>query len=59
MDHGLFRADEDAQVEKTFRENFKINFIHIKAKERFLLELKGVSDPEKEENNWDRIYSRF
>ncbi|MBN1298917.1 MAG: glutamine-hydrolyzing GMP synthase [Actinobacteria bacterium] len=46
VDHGLLRYGEDQQVEKTFRENFKINFIHIKAKERFLSKLKDVTDPE-------------
>ena len=47
VDHGLLRLDEGRQVEKTFKKNFKINLIHIKAKERFLSELKGVTDPEK------------
>ena len=46
VDHGLLRMGEDIQVEKTFRDNFKINFIHIKAKDRFLSNLKGISDPE-------------
>ena len=47
VDHGLLRLGEGQQVEKTFKKNFKINLIHIKAKERFLSELKGVTDPEK------------
>jgi len=46
VDHGLLRFGEDEQVENTFRKNFKINFIHVKAKERFLSKLKGVADPE-------------
>ncbi|MCL5070255.1 MAG: glutamine-hydrolyzing GMP synthase [Actinobacteria bacterium] len=46
VDHGLLRMGEDEQVEKTFRDNFKINFVHIKAKDRFLSKLKGISDPE-------------
>jgi GMP synthase (glutamine-hydrolysing) len=46
VDHGLLRLDEGQQVEKTFKKNFKINLIHIKAKERFLSALKGVTDPE-------------
>jgi len=46
VDHGLLRAGEDIQVEKTFRKNFKINLVHVKAKKRFLSKLKGVIDPE-------------
>jgi GMP synthase (glutamine-hydrolysing) len=47
VDHGLLRKDEAKQVTETFRENFKINLIHINAGDRFLKKLKGVSDPEK------------
>jgi GMP synthase (glutamine-hydrolysing) len=47
VDHGLLRFGEGQQVEKTFKKNFKINLIHIRAKERFLSKLKGVTDPEK------------
>ncbi len=46
VDHGLLRFGENEQVETTFRKNFKINFIHVKAKERFLSKLKAVDDPE-------------
>jgi GMP synthase (glutamine-hydrolysing) len=46
VDHGLLRMGEDVQVQKTFEENFKINLIHVKAKDRFLSKLKGVNDPE-------------
>jgi len=47
VDHGLLRYGEDEQVETTFRKNFKINLVHVKAKERFLSKLEGVTDPEK------------
>ena len=47
VDHGLLRKDEAKQVTETFRENFKINLIHINAGDRFLKKLRGVSDPEK------------
>ena len=36
VDHGLLRKDEAKQVTETFRENFKINLIHINAGDRFL-----------------------
>lgn len=47
VDHGLLRKDEAEQVEETFRRHFNINLIHVKAEERFLARLKGVTDPEK------------
>lgn len=46
VDHGLLRKDEGAQVEKTFRKHFQIKLIHVKAQERFLTKLSGVTDPE-------------
>ena len=60
VDQGLLRKGEDIQVKKTFRENFKINLVHIKAKDRFLNKLKGVTDPEKKRkiigNEFIRIF---
>jgi len=46
VDHGLLRADEGAQVEETFRRHYDINLIHVKAQDRFLAKLAGVTDPE-------------
>lgn len=47
VDHGLLRKDEGDWVEKIFKDQFKMNFIRVNAKDRFLDKLKGVSDPEK------------
>jgi GMP synthase (glutamine-hydrolysing) len=47
VDHGLLRLGEEDQVVKTFKKNFKINLVHVRAKERFLTKLKGVTDPER------------
>ncbi len=46
VDHGLLRAAEAEQVEETFRRHLKIDLIHVKAADRFLENLNGVSDPE-------------
>ena len=46
VDHGLLRAGEAAQVEQTFRSHFDVDLIHIKAADRFLEQLDGVSEPE-------------
>lgn len=60
VDHGLLRKGEGKQVEKTFRENFKINLVHVKAKERFLTKLVGVTEPEEKRkiigNEFIRIF---
>ena len=46
VDHGLLRADEGEQVEDTFRRHLKIDLIHVKAADRFLEKLAGITDPE-------------
>ena len=46
VDHGLLRQDEPEQVEKVFGDNFSTNLIHVKAQDRFLAALSGVTDPE-------------
>ncbi len=60
VDHGLLRRGEAEQVEKTFKEYFKINLVHIKAKDRFLNKLKSVIDPEEKRmiigNEFIRIF---
>jgi GMP synthase (glutamine-hydrolysing) len=47
VDHGLLRADEGIQVEDTFRRHLHIDLIHVKAQDRFLEKLAGVTDPER------------
>ncbi len=46
VDHGLLRAGEAEQVEETFRNHFSVDLIHVKAADRFLERLEGVTDPE-------------
>ncbi|HXV71419.1 MAG TPA: glutamine-hydrolyzing GMP synthase [Acidimicrobiia bacterium] len=46
VDHGLLRAGEAEQVEETFRSHFEVDLIHVKAADRFLELLHGVTDPE-------------
>jgi GMP synthase (glutamine-hydrolysing) len=46
VDHGLLRQGEAEQVEETFRGHFKLNLVHVKAADRFLDRLAGVTDPE-------------
>ncbi|MBT4921990.1 MAG: glutamine-hydrolyzing GMP synthase [Rickettsiales bacterium] len=46
VDNGLMRHNESVQVEETFTKFFDVEFIHVKAGDRFLSKLAGVSDPE-------------
>jgi GMP synthase (glutamine-hydrolysing) len=46
VDHGLLRAGEAEQVEETFRSHFDVDLVHVKAADRFLEQLEGITDPE-------------
>jgi GMP synthase (glutamine-hydrolysing) len=46
VDHGLNREGEPEQVEETFARHFGVPLIHVKAADRFLAKLAGVTDPE-------------
>jgi GMP synthase (glutamine-hydrolysing) len=46
VDHGLLRAGEAEQVEETFRRHLHMDLVHVKAADRFLEKLAGVTDPE-------------
>jgi GMP synthase (glutamine-hydrolysing) len=47
VDHGLLRAGEAEQVEATFKANLDIDLTHVRAQDRFLDALQGVTDPER------------
>jgi GMP synthase (glutamine-hydrolysing) len=47
VDTGLLRAGEAEQVEGTFREQFNVDLVHVKAADRFLGALDDVIDPER------------
>ncbi|MDQ6818223.1 MAG: glutamine-hydrolyzing GMP synthase [Actinomycetota bacterium] len=46
VDHGLMRKNEGEQVIAAFRDHFQVPLVAVDASERFLAQLKGVSDPE-------------
>jgi GMP synthase (glutamine-hydrolysing) len=46
VDHGLNREGEPDQVEETFARHFHVPLVHVKAADRFLARLVGVTDPE-------------
>ena len=47
IDNGLMRKNESEKVRKLFDEKLKLNHIHVDASEKFLENLKGISDSEK------------
>ncbi|HEV3281525.1 MAG TPA: glutamine-hydrolyzing GMP synthase [Acidimicrobiales bacterium] len=46
VDTGLMRANESEQVEETFRRQFHVDLVHVKAADRFFEALAGVTEPE-------------
>ncbi|MDF1543458.1 MAG: hypothetical protein P1P71_10160, partial [Anaerosomatales bacterium] len=46
VDHGLMRKGEGEEVENAFGHHFHVPLVHVRAQERFLTKLAGVSDPE-------------
>ncbi|NLJ58591.1 MAG: glutamine-hydrolyzing GMP synthase [Tissierellia bacterium] len=46
VDNGLLRKNEREEVEKEFRDEFRMNLVVVDAETRFLEKLKGVTDPE-------------
>ena len=47
IDNGLLRKDEAVEVSKTLREHLGIQLAVVDASQRFLDDLKGVTEPEK------------
>ncbi|WP_137123607.1 glutamine-hydrolyzing GMP synthase [Roseomonas sp. HF4] len=56
VDHGLMRANESAQVVKTFRDRFNIRLVHRDASDLFLGQLSGVTDPEVKRKTIGRLF---
>lgn len=46
IDQGFMRKGEPERLVKLFQEQFHISVVHVQARERFLAQLDGVTDPE-------------
>ncbi len=46
VDHGLMRMNEGDQVISAFRDTFQVPLVAVKAEDRFLRRLHGVTEPE-------------
>ena len=58
VDTGLMRAGESEQVEETFRRQFQIDLVHVKAADRFLEQLNDVIDPERKRKTIGETFIR-
>jgi GMP synthase (glutamine-hydrolysing) len=47
IDTGMMRAGESEQIEETFRRQFNVDLVHVKAADRFLGALDDVIEPER------------
>ncbi len=46
VNNGLLRLNEEEEIAKMFKDNFKVNFTAVDASNVFLEKLKGIEDPE-------------
>jgi len=59
VDTGLLRAGEAEQVEETFRRQFALDLVHVKAADRFFAALAGVLDPEQKRKAIGELFIRI
>ena len=58
IDNGLLRKNEEREVVETFRKGFNFELVAVNARERFLNNLKGVTDPEQKRKIIGREFIR-
>jgi GMP synthase (glutamine-hydrolysing) len=58
VDTGLMRVGEADQVDDTFRRQFQIDLVHVKAEDRFFDALEGVTDPEVKRKRIGELFIR-
>ncbi len=58
VDTGLLRKNEAEQVEQTFRRQFSVDLVHVKAGDRFLEALDDVIDPERKRKAIGELFIR-
>jgi GMP synthase (glutamine-hydrolysing) len=59
VDTGLMRAAESEQVEETFRRQFHVDLVHVKAADRFFEALAGVVEPERKRKIVGELFIRI
>ena len=58
VDTGLLRRNEAEQVERTFRQQFAIDLVHVKAADRFIDALDDIVDPERKRKTIGELFIR-
>ncbi|MET0420860.1 MAG: glutamine-hydrolyzing GMP synthase, partial [Acidimicrobiia bacterium] len=58
VDTGLMRLNEGEQVEETFRRDFHVDLVHVKAADRFMSALDDVIDPERKRKIIGELFIR-
>ncbi len=58
VDTGLLRLGEAEQIEETFREQFDVELVHVKAADRFFAALDDVIDPERKRKAIGELFIR-
>jgi GMP synthase (glutamine-hydrolysing) len=59
VDTGLMRGGESEQIEDTFRRQFAIDLVHVKAADRFFAALEGVTNPEEKRKIIGELFIRI
>jgi len=63
VNNGLLRLNEEKEIEKMFKDNFKVDFTSINAVDKFLEKLKGIEDPERKRmivgEEFIHVFSKF
>ena len=59
VDTGLMRSGEGEQVEETFRRQFHVDLVHVKAADRYFAALAGVTDPERKRKIIGELFIRI
>lgn len=63
VNNGLLRLNEEKEIEKMFKDNFKVDFTSINAVDEFLEKLKGIEDPERKRmivgEEFIHVFSKF
>ncbi len=59
VDTGLMREGEAEQVEETFRRQFHVDLVHMKAADRFFEALAGILDPEEKRKRIGELFIRI
>jgi GMP synthase (glutamine-hydrolysing) len=59
VDTGLMREGEAEQVDDTFRRQFHVELVHVKAADRFFDALSGVHDPEVKRKRIGELFIRL